>query len=82
MLYFLLKNYESLFILSYISFILLLVFFIGYIVSEKESSYLILYDDATQNSYAVLHSYDGKAIIAEMNLKKKVNLYKLSINQI
>lgn len=70
MMYFTLKNYESLLITTYIAFILLGVFVIGYSISENESTYLIMKNQSNNQSYVVLNIHGGKAIVARVDLKK------------
>ncbi|WP_214891366.1 hypothetical protein [Exiguobacterium sp. s142] len=72
MMYLLLKNYQYLFAVSYVSFILLSVFVIGYSTADNESDYLVMTDQSLKKSYVVLHVQGGKAIVAEMNLKKNL----------
>lgn len=66
-LYFLLKNYQSLFFISYIGFILCGVFTTGYSIAENETTYLVIDDPSKEKSYVVLNIQNGKAIIAEMS---------------
>ena len=70
MIYFLLKNYESLLAISYIAFILLSVFVIGYSIADNESTYQVMKNQSTNQSYVVLNIQGGKAIVAEVDLKK------------
>jgi len=70
MMYFTLKNYEYLLITTYIAFILLGVFVIGYSISENTTNYLIMKNQSNNQSYVVLNIHSGKAIVAEVDLKR------------
>lgn len=97
MIYFTLKNYEYLLMIAYIAFILLGVFIIGYLISENESSYLIIKKQSTYQSYVVLDIQGGKALVAKVDLENnmifpeyqlikletnKLNEHKLSLKEI
>lgn len=70
MLFIILKHYDFLFIPTYVAFTILGIFAIGYLFSENESTYLIMKDQSTNQSYVVLDAQGGKAIVAKVDLKK------------
>lgn len=72
LLYLILKSYDSLLIPTYIAFTLLGVFVIGYSFAENESTYLVMKDQSTNQSYVVLDTQGGKAIVAKVDLKKNI----------
>lgn len=72
MLFVIFNSYDFLFTPTLVAFIILGVFTIGYSISENESTFLIMKDQSTNQSYVVLNMQGGKAIVAEVDLKKNM----------
>ena len=70
MIYLLLKKYESLLAICFVAFILFTVFDIGYSIAESESTYIVMKDNSTNQSYVVLNVQGARAIVAKVDLKR------------